>query len=230
MILEPSQLTGVTHDPGGCLANLDDACFEAIRNAAFRRTYKKGQIICHEGDPCPGLMMIETGWIKAVKSSPQGREQETRLAGPGEMINEISVMAGGDNLVTLKSLEASSLWVIGRAELFDLMAQYPALSSTINQSLAKQTVLLLNLVEDLSLRAVDSRLARLLLNRSLGDIILRQNWYTEAEMAACIGTTSEIISRILNEMEAQGAIRLERHKISILDRKMLEGPVYQKYK
>jgi CRP-like cAMP-binding protein len=216
--------------PGTCLSELDALSLDAIKKAAVRRTYAKGQMVCLEGEPCPGLMIIESGWIKGGIISPQGREQETRLAGPGEMINEISVMAGEDNLITLKALEPSVVWVIEQQVLLDLMAKHPRLSSTITQNLAKQVVELLNLVEDLALRTVDARLAHLLLNRSIGDTVQRQNWSTQAEMAASIGTTSEVISRLLNEMEDQGAIRLERRKISILDRKRLERIVFQKYK
>ena len=61
----------------------------AIGQLAVRRTYEKGEMVCLEGEPCPGLIIVETGWISSVKLSPQGREQEIRVAGGGEMINEI---------------------------------------------------------------------------------------------------------------------------------------------
>jgi CRP-like cAMP-binding protein len=216
--------------PGTSLSELDTSSLDAIKKVAIRKNYEKGQIICLEGEPCPGLIIIESGWLKGMRISSQGREQETRLAGPGEMLNEVSVMVGGDNLITLKSLEASVLWVVERETWFDLMAKHPHLSNTISQNLAKQVVNLLNLVEDLALRPVDARLAHLLLNRSTGDIVYRQSWATEAEMAASIGTTSELISRVLNEMEGHGLIRLEHHRIYILNRKMLEEIAFQKSK
>lgn len=216
--------------PGTCLAELDASSLDAIIKAAFRQTYKKGQIVCMEGEPCLGLMIIESGWLKGFKISPQGREQETRLAGPGEMVNEISVMAGQYNLVTLKSLEPSVVWVIERNLLFDLMAKHPPLSNTITQNLAKQVVHLLDLVEDLALRNVNGRLAHLLLNRSKDDVVHRKHWSTQAEMAARIGTTPVVISRVLSEMEQQGVIRLERQTIHILDRKKLESVALLKYK
>jgi CRP/FNR family transcriptional regulator, cyclic AMP receptor protein len=215
---------------GTSLAELDALSLEAITKAAIRHTINKGEIVCLEGEPCPGLMIVESGWLRGVKTSPQGREQETRSAGPGEMLNEVSVMAGGNNLVTVKSLESSVVWLIGREVLFDLMAKHPLLSNTITHNLAKHVVHLLNLVEDLALRNVDGRLAHLLLDSSKDGIIHRHNWSTQAEMAACIGTTPEIVSRVLNELEDRGAIRLERHQIFILDREILESVEFQKYK
>jgi CRP-like cAMP-binding protein len=211
-----------TLGPGTCLAELDASSLAAITQAAVRRSYEKGQIVCLEGEPCPGLIIIESGWLSSVKISPQGREQEIRLEGPGEMINEISVMAGEINLVTLKSLENSTIWVIERKVFFDLMAKHPSLSNIIIQNQARLIVQLLDLVEDLSLRKVEGRLAHLLLNRSKDGIIHLKYWSTQEEMAACIGTTSVVISRILNEMQGRGAIRLEHHRIHILDHEKLE--------
>lgn len=216
--------------PGTCLAELDSLSLEAITKAAVRHTFNKGEIVCLEGEPCPGLMIVESGWLRGVKISPQGREQETRLAGPGEMLNEVSVMAGGDNLVTVKSLESSVVWLIGREILFDLMAKHPLLSNTITHNLAKHIVHLLSLVEDLALRNVDGRLAHLLLDRSKDGVINQHKWSTQAEMAACIGTTPEIVSRVLNNFKDRGAIRLEHHRICILDHKMLESIEYLEYK
>jgi CRP-like cAMP-binding protein len=219
-----------TPEANSPLSTLDASLFTTLTRKSVRRTYEKGQIVCMEGEPCPGLMMIETGWLTGVKISPQGREQEIRLAGPGEMVNIISVMAGGNNLITLKSIEASVLWIIEREALFDLMAEHPQLNRFITQDLAKRVVHLLNLVEDLSLRNVEGRLANLLLNRSKNGIIQRENWLTEAEIASSIGTTSVIISRILNEMEDQGAIRLEHHQIQILKPELLKSDLLLSYK
>ena len=217
-------------DPGTCLSELDASSLTAISAAAVRHSFEKGQIVCMEGEPCLGLIIIEAGWLTSVKISPQGREQEIGLAGPGEMINEISVMSGDINLITLKSLEHSIVWVIEQGKLFDLMAKHPILSNVITKNLAKRVVHLLNLVEDLALRNVEGRLARLLLNRSKNGIVQRQNWSTQAEMASCIGTTPVIISRILGEMEDKGAIHLEHHQIRILNHNLLETSVLMQYK
>jgi len=216
--------------PGTCLSELDAASLATIIQVAIKRNYDKGEIICLEGEYCQGIYIVGAGWIMGLKTSPQGREQEIRLAGPGEMINEISVVAGKSNLLTLKSLDVSILWLIERDVLFDLMAKHPMLSKIISQNLAKRVVQLLNLVEDLSLRTVEGRLANLLLSRSKDGIIQRHHWSTQAEMAACIGTTPVVVSRVLNEMEVQGVIRLERHRIAILDHKMLESAILSNQK
>ncbi len=211
---------------GTCLDELDASSIAALSRAAVRRTYAKGQIVCLEKEPCPGLIIIESGWLSSAEISSGGREQEIRLAGPGEMMNEISVLAGDTNLVTLKCVDHAIIWVIEREKFFHLMADHPKLANVFNRNLVSLVVQLLNIIEDLSLRNVEGRLARLLLKRSRDGIIYRPNWSTQEEMAACIGTTSVVVSRVLNEMQDQGAIHLERRQIHILNHRKLESVAY----
>ena len=212
------------------LTELDASSIMAISQAAIRRPYKKGEIVCLEGEACFGLIIIESGWLSSVKISPKGREQEIRMSGPGEFANIISTMTGDVNLLTLKTLENAMVWVVDRKKLFELMTEYPLLSTFITQKLAKVVVQLLNLVEDLSLRNVEGRLANLLLNRSKDGVVHGKEGSTQEQMAAAIGTTSVVLSRILNEMQNQGAIRMEHRQIYILDTEKLEAAVFTNHK
>lgn len=47
--------------PGTCLSELDASSLEAITQAASRRAYQKNEIVCLEGEPCSGLMIVESG-------------------------------------------------------------------------------------------------------------------------------------------------------------------------
>jgi CRP-like cAMP-binding protein len=213
-----------------CLTEVGGASLDAIMQAVVWRTYKKGQIICLEGEPCPGLFIIVSGWIQGVIVSPNGRIQEVRSVGPGEMINEISVMSGDNNLLTLKSLDISKVWFLEREILFDLMAKHPGLNLLITRNLAKRVVQLLHLVEELSLRTVEGRLANLLLLQSKDNPFQAKHWSTREEMASRIGTTIVVVSRVLHGMENQGAIGLDGREINILNNKKLEDMLFQQYK
>ncbi|CAG0997253.1 partial CRP-like cAMP-activated global transcriptional regulator, partial [Anaerolineae bacterium] len=160
------------------------------------------------------------GWLKSVKMSPKGREQILRLVGAGEAFNEIGVLLGSSNLVTVVALERSVVWVI-RCEMFlQLLDEYPPLARIITQNLAKRVLNLLSLVEDLSLRPVEARLARLLLEQSANKV-QRPRWATQAEMASRLGTVPDVLNRALRSLVEQELIAVERHQIKILDRKGL---------
>ena len=79
------------------------------------------------------------------------------------------------------------------------------------------------LVEDLSLRPVINRLARLILEEADGDTLFRPAWYTQNELAARLGTVADVIQRSLRKLEADNLIEVDRQQILIIDRKQLEN-------
>ena len=204
-------------------ANLDSATLEAISRVAIRRAFEAGQVVFLEGDACSGLYVVQEGWLKSVKISPAGREQVIRFVGPGELFNEIGVFAGGLNQVTVEALEPAVLWIIPRETLLSLMDTHASLCRMITQNLAQRVLYLIGLVEDLSLRTVEERLARLLLEQAQGDTFSRRRWSTQAEMAARLGTVPDVINRALRDLVEEGLIQIERHQIQILDREGLEA-------
>ncbi len=204
-------------------AQLDPATLEAISRAAIRRSFDAGQVVFLEGEPNSGLYAVQEGWLRSVKISPAGREQVMRFVGPGEMFNEIGVFAGGLNQVTVEALEAAVVWIIPRETLLSLMDTHPSLCRLITQNLAERILHLIGLVEDLSLRTVEERLARLLLEQSRGDLVSRPRWSTQAEMAARLGSVPDVINRALRSLVDEGLIQIERRQITILDRKGLQA-------
>jgi CRP/FNR family transcriptional regulator len=202
-------------------ADLDIEVLEAIAEAAIRRTYQADQVVLLEGESCAGLYVVESGWLKAVKISAEGREQALRLIGPGEAFNEIGVFADTDNPATVIALERAAVWVIHRDVMRSLLEDYPDITSAVIQNLARRVFHLATLVEDLSLRTVEARLAHNLLEHSESGTVRREHWATQAQMAARLGTVLDVLNRALHRLAEEGLIDVERHRIRILDREGL---------
>jgi CRP/FNR family transcriptional regulator len=113
------------------------------------------------------------------------------------------------------------VWIVPRDRLLGLMDRYPALSRAITHNLARRVLHLLALVEDLSLRTVEARLARLLLEQASEGVLTRQRWTTQEQMAARLGTVLDVVNRALHKLADEGLIRVARHQIVILDREGL---------
>ncbi len=202
--------------------HLDEAALEAVAQAAIRRHFGKDEMIFLEDDSCAGLCIVEEGRIKLFKVSLDGREQVVKLLGPGEFFNEVAVLDGGPNPVSAMAALESTLWIIHRNAMSDLLARYPALAQGVIENLAARARHLISLVEDLSLRTVSARLAKLLLTQAVGgDETPRR--LTQQEMAAQLGTVREMVGRALRSFEEEGLIRFDRHRIIILDQEGLEN-------
>jgi CRP/FNR family transcriptional regulator len=203
-------------------STMDSSALKLVAQSAIRRVYDAGQVILLEGEPCVGLYIVESGWLKAVKIGMDGREQVLQTLGPGEVFNAISVFTDAPNQATVTALETSQVWIVRREVLLRMIDDHPALARQVVKDLAGRVIHLVRLVEDLSLRSVEARLARLLLEQAEGEAVQRQRWATQAEMAARLGTVPDVVNRALRKLSDGGLIHVERHQIQILDKEGLK--------
>jgi CRP-like cAMP-binding protein len=197
-------------------AGLDANALNAIKHGATLQHHAAGETVFLQGDPCTGLYIVKEGWFKGIITSPLGREQIIRLLRPGDVFNEIGLFTDGRNLVTVQALEDSTVWVIERKLMLRLMDEHPPFCQAITHNLAERVLHLMKLIEDLSLRTVKSRMARLLLENAIEGVINRQRWMTQTEMAARLGTVLDVANRVLTSLENDGLISVARNKIQIL--------------
>lgn len=203
-------------------AGLAAPALQALADQAVWRDYGSGEVIFLEGERSTGLYVLQAGWLKIVKVSPDGREQILRFLEPGEAFNALALFADQLNPATAIALEPAGVWLLRREAVLNLLRQRPDFAERLLAAMAGHLVALVKLVEDLSLRPVTGRLARLLLEQAEGDVLRRPRWYTQAELAAQLGTVPDVIQRALNGLAAGGLITVERHQILIRDRVALE--------
>jgi CRP/FNR family transcriptional regulator len=196
-------------------SEMDANVLDVVRHSAVSQDYATGEMVFLQGEPCAGLYIVKEGWFKGIITSTLGREQIIRLLRPGDVFNEIGLFTDGRNLVTVQALEDSTLWVIERKTMLRLMDEHPRLCQAITHNLAERVLHLMKLIEDLSLRTVKSRMARLLLENAVEGVINRQRWMTQTEIAARLGTVLDVANRTLTALENEGLIKVARHKILI---------------
>ncbi len=203
-------------------SGLEPHILDTITRSAIARVYDPDQLVLLEGEPASGLYTVQYGWLKVSKIAIDGREQILQLLGSGEVFNAVSVFSGAPNPASVTALETTRLWMIGRQAMLKLLDENPAIARLIIQDLAGRVTHLISLVEDLSLRTVEARLARLLLEQSIGNSLQRKKWATQTEIASRLGTVPDVLSRTLRKLSDRGLIQIDRQEIRILDRHELE--------
>ncbi len=141
----------------------------------------------------------------------------------GDTFNDVSAMDGGTNPATAVAHTDVRLWRITHEDLRAIVLNQPALAWAMIENLARRARRLVNQVQDLTMRNVRSRLAKLLLEQARaaeqGESPLP---LTQEEMAHHLGTVREVIGRTLRAFVIEGLIEMQRQQIVILDRKRLE--------
>lgn len=201
---------------------LDDAAVAEISRLAQRRSYAPGQLIGLEGESCTVVYFVAQGWVRVYKVSLEGREQVLARLGLGASLYLVPAFDGGPNPASAEALTEAILYAFRRDDFLWLVHRHPQVALTALQDLAAKLRHLTALVEDLSLRTVEGRLAKLLLKLA-AETDEAPRRMTQQEMAAQLGTVREVVGRILVELERDGLIRKERHRIVIVDRLSLEA-------
>ncbi len=184
--------------------------------------FQAGEIIFAEGEPSQGLYWLQTCTLKAVKYSAAGREQILHFINPGQTFNELGAFTTLPNPVTVVALEPVHVWRISREAIKQQIQQNSDFAQLIIDVLSARLRQSVALVEDLSLRSVTSRLARLILDEADEDMLFRPAWYTQNELAARLGTVADVVQRSLRKLEAEDLIEVNRQQIRIVNRAELE--------
>jgi len=199
---------------------------ESIRQLIIEKKAERGEIIIYEDDPADALYFIHSGAAKVFKTSADGKEQILSIIRPGESFNDVPVLDNGTNPASVQAMGPVILNELKKSDMKDLLENYPQIAANTIKVLAEQVRELVTLVEDLSFRHVIGRVARILLQQA-GDGAIAGNGprLTQQDMAAMAGTAREVVGRSLKTLEDEGAIRLERNRIVIIDKEALRDKV-----
>ncbi len=214
-------------------AGLEVADLQQLEAIAAPRTLGRGEHLFFEDDPSEGFFAVESGLIKIYKIAPDGREQVPYLIGPGQTFALASIFGDELYLANAEAVQPSKLWLIAKTPFLDLVRAEPELAVKLLAYFAQWMKRLLALVETLSLKNVEARLAEYILSRAqvegrpTDDGIVLSLDVEKKMLAAHLGTISETLSRSLKKLKDRGFIREDGPLIIITDleglRKMAEG-------
>ncbi len=211
-------------------ADLTQAEMNYLAQRAVPRRFDSGELIFSEGEPCPGLYVIESGFVKIFKSAPSGREQVLAIDGPGHSIAELPVFDGGSYPASAQAVQDTILLFVSKQDFNSLCLEHPKVALKVLRVVGRRLRGLVAIIEELSFTTVRSRLASLLLR------LARNGKKTAAgievtlpasnqELAAQIGTVRELVSRNLSRLQAARIIRLDGRTVVIPDLKALEQEI-----
>ena len=204
------------------LSGLDEKILNYLAENTGLIAYDADESIIHEGQPCQGLNIVESGRVKIFKYSSTGREMIINVLDEGKSFNEVSVFDQQENPVNVSAVLNTRTWLISADALRKVIAEHPQACQQIIINLSQNLRMLVGKVAELSFYTVTARLARLL--RELPETQLSgsgSSRLTQDDMAARIGTVREVVARSLKELERVGAIELQRGKITIMNQEKL---------
>jgi CRP/FNR family cyclic AMP-dependent transcriptional regulator len=207
-------------------AQLSENALREIASHIQERTFSPGQVIIVEGTPCQAVYVVARGLVRSCRLSLEGREHVLGYLGPGRPFNIVAALDGGVNSATVDAATEAMLYSIPCGYFRLMMRDHQEVALAVSEYLAAEVRRLGDMVENLALHTVRTRLARFLLTHAEGTQMPQRQW-TQEEIAGQIGTVREMVGRTLRAFATEGLIRRQRGRIAVLNREGLarEGAV-----
>jgi CRP-like cAMP-binding protein len=93
---------------------------------AWRRTFRRREVVFHAGDPGDALHLVRTGRFAVRALTPRGEVAIVHVVGPGQAFGEISLLlTDHERSATVEALEPATTFSIVRSEFTRLHRQHP---------------------------------------------------------------------------------------------------------
>jgi len=177
----------------------------------------KGTHLFRESDQCEGFMWLLEGTVRVYKHSREGREITLYRVTPGELcVLSLQSLLMGNGFPAEAVADTNLVGLTMGQSDFDLAVdESKEFRRYLLKNLSQRLGDIVQLVSEVTFHRLDLRLACL-----MGQLFERSNGeplqITHAQLAREMGTTREMISRILKEFENQQCIRLSRGEIYLV--------------
>jgi len=207
--------------------DLAEVQLRALAEHSIEKQLARDEILFIAGEEARGLYVIIVGTLRAYRNDMEGREQVIHVERAGATIAELPVFDDKPYPSTVAADEETRLLFIDKKDVKELCLQHPQIALAALKLLAARLRQCASLVETLSLRDVDQRLARWLLLEAQNKGTPSGNGYefplvlTHQQIANYIGSVREVVSRTFARLQKNGYLTIEGRLIKINDAKAL---------
>ncbi len=201
-------------------SGLNDEQLEKIANLIRMRNYKKNTVIVTQGEESSSFYIVVSGRLRVFRDNEDGNEVILNDLQANSWFGELAILADSPRSASVMTLEPSQLGIISKDQINALLIDSPTLAVGIAKFLAKRVVELTEDVSDLAMLDVYGRVARTLEKHAVeedGKLITGR--FTHQEIAAMVGASREMISKILKELKIGGYIEMEGKRF-VLQKKL----------
>ena len=196
---------------------------EAIAVFAVLRNLERGEYLFRQGEPVAGFYVVQRGAINVHRVSPAGKEQVIHVFRMGESFAEAALTTAEGYPADARAAEPSTVLLIPRGPILALLGRRPDLALRMLGSMSQHLRVVVSLLDDLTLKDVETRLVHWLSERAAGRAGAVRLPGTKRMLAAELGTSSETLSRTLANLRDRKIIAVAGQTITIRDADALAG-------
>jgi CRP/FNR family transcriptional regulator len=192
-----------------------------FKRSAYYVRLPAGWEIFAEGDRVDGIALLMSGVVRVYKIGETGREITLYRFGEGEScVITANAILNTQRFPAIAIVDKAAEAVMIPADTFsDWMGRYDSWRNFVFNLNAQRLISVMEIVDEVAFQRMDRRIASLLLERAQGGNSVA---ITHQEIANELGSSREVVSRLLGDLAAREIIRLSRGEIEITNKEALE--------
>lgn len=198
------------------LRDADPQLLQDFRQHAYLARIPSGQDVFLEGDPVDAIALLISGVVRVYNIGATGREITLYRFGLGDScILSANAIFNQATFPAIATVEDDAEAVMIPAETFrDWVSRYEIWRNFILNLLSQRLTSLMVVIDEVAFQRMDTRIAAFLVQRSQMENPVS---ITHQEIAAELGSSREVISRILEDFSRRGVILTTRGTIEVVD-------------
>ena len=187
--------------------------------AVLPKRLEDGEVLAREGSECSYLPFILSGTLRVYKIGEQGKELTLYRVERGEscILTATCILTRGEFPAIAQAEGETELILVPAALFASFIDEYPPWRRYLFALYSRRLEVVLSVVEDVAFHHVDARIAGFLLDSTSTAEVQA----THQRIASEVGTSREVVSRILKDFESEGLISISRGLVTIVDRRAL---------
>jgi CRP/FNR family transcriptional regulator len=203
---------------------LDDSSVEALCDNKEEQSFRKGEIINHEGEKITNFKYLKSGLVKLYRRTTTGEEQVITITRPFEFVSNMSIFSEERYQYSVSALEDSVVCTVKLEFIKDLFLKNGAFAMGLLTKISRINDKILSQTLDIRQKNLIGRVAFVLLyftkdiyNSRVFDLPVSRK-----EIADYIGMSTANVIRTMSDFKKEGIIRIFGKTIEVVDLNKLE--------
>jgi CRP/FNR family transcriptional regulator, cyclic AMP receptor protein len=193
---------------------------QTLADLGMQRSYRKGAVVVNEGEIGDALYILIQGRVRVFSADTSGKEITLGTILAGDFFGEMS-LDGGSRSATVEALEPCLCAVVPNAHVLAFVRESSDFAISLLQTTIARARAATQAARDMALLDVYGRLAQTL--NHLAKVTVEDSapktidpLITHAELAAHVGASREMVSKLMKDLERGGYLQFNTRQITLL--------------
>jgi CRP/FNR family transcriptional regulator, cyclic AMP receptor protein len=186
---------------------------QLLAEQGTQESFKKGDLIFKDGDVGDVIYILLEGRVRAFGSSLSGKEITYGYVEAGEYFGELS-LDGGRRSASIEAIQDSVCAKVTNAQVKAFMQDQPKFATEMLHTVIRRARQSTDNARNIALLDVYSRLKHII-EKITPEVAVTIN-ITHQELAADVGASREMVSKLLKDLEIGGYISFKSRKLNRL--------------